>query len=299
MKPQRLPTVRAWCAQRPAIIAALAVMIADVARQANRLLRVVERAKGETLLPMQRDLPLWLSCYRHHRRVAAALEAAGTSDPQFARGSEQFHSFIAELQGFPNDIEDLRHPQVEACGQRLLQAYLDFDVAQATPYAAGEPTSVQFASIWFHVSVTVPCLLLFSTHPTRLLQRARHGDRMALGQLLMLDRNVLFDPCIQRLVHADPQGWKHAMADMSKRPRPIRTPTWKVMAAASIRYLSCGCKHPIAHRDIADLFHACARDIDGDKDDADIAALGFRSFERMVTDTLRRRRALFQPAVTD
>ena len=190
----RLPTVRAWCSQHPALLAAIALHLAEIGRHAACLVRINDVTKHGTLLPMHRDLPQWLSCYRQHRRLQEEMMSFAGQDTELAAVVTAFSGMVAEMQALPDD-GDIRQPAAEACGQRMLAWFFDvhgMGTQPASPSSLdiGDP---RFMAWWFQISVQIPCFLLFQETPQRLLRRARHGDLAAIGKLLLVDHNVLLE----------------------------------------------------------------------------------------------------------
>lgn len=297
-----LPNSKEWCSQHPRMVAALALVVAAIGRDAARMVRAGNVADYGAALPLRRDLARWLAYYRNHRRMSADMSSFKNKDPAIGRILESFQRLGAALSAVPNDVDDVRHPSMEACGQQMLDFFLGIDgeLSAVDPAMDGIVATPQFMGILFYARVHIPCLLMFQEYPTRLMYRARHGDLGALAKLLVMDRNVLLDPMIGAVVHRDPAGWKLVMSKIPAKPPGIRPARWKVLAAATIRTMARIMKYPLTHQAVADLYHALARDLDGTKEDIDIATLQERSFERQVAATIRQGKALMAlPAKID
>lgn len=131
------------------------------------------------------------------------------------------------------------------------------------PTAADAPIEVAFLfRIWME------CWLVHGEPFVPLFRRARNGDVDALEKLVLLDRNVLHAPRIERLwarISEDIESpdFERIRRAMAKQPRIVRYDAYDAKAdiAGLIAKMSEAGGHPFTAGQIGELFDALARDL--------------------------------------
>jgi hypothetical protein len=295
-----LSNVRAWCAQHPSMVAAFAVSMVSVGRHAASMVRIGEKTNHGSTLPMYRNLDHWLGLYRNHRGLLRDMASFGSAIPDISALIGLAGHLMADLHALPDDIDDVRDPLVEACGQRMLALLfaVHADTGDVQPEPALDVSDPRFVAVWFYLCVTLPSLLLYGTSPGALFRQARHGNLIAIARLMTLDRHVRSDPAVSRAIFGDPVGWALVCKEIPARVPARRPLRWKVMAAATARTASMEFKSTLTHQALADLYHAFARDCDGASEDRDLGSLQSRTFERQVAASIQSGKALLALPMT-
>jgi hypothetical protein len=273
----------------------MSVLIAEIGRSAATIVHVGQHTGYGQHIPMSRDLDRWLSYYRNHRRWTADLAMLAAQDAGAIGVHRHFTALIDALRSLPDGVEDIRHPAYEDCGRRILDGFEALREMTPPPLSPAALAHPSFQGLWYFVSVQIPCTLLFQTQPGHLMRRARHGDLAVLSQMVLLDRSVVYEPGISRVIHAAPAGWQVAQGRRLSHVRPPRPARWKVMAAGTMRLLADVTHTQLTYQEIIALFHAMARDCDDLTRDRDLGSLAERTFERQVAEVVRCRQALLAP----
>lgn len=204
---------------QPWLFVKLAIQIAASADMLRDIIRWT--AYGDTppsQLPPRPPMREWIAMYRKHRTLQngvaagmglpAELATSGILDelravPHMSR--DEIASEIAELS--PDVLREMLRPFIgvpfppDDATLRAMLNELDAGAQSGTPEEESlfdallaSPAGQYFLRVWW------PCWVLYREYPPRLLRAARLGDLDALDRLLRLDKFVVHDPGVARLI---------------------------------------------------------------------------------------------------
>lgn len=205
---------------QPWLFVVFSVLIATSADKVRNLIGWT--VYGETPpapLPAGPPIDAWAKLYRRHRAMQdgigrglgfSADDSASALLGELRAGSklppEEIEAEIAKFS--PKEQVDLIRPYIGIPfppDDATLRAMLEEFDADAEPADAEDDTLLDalFASPagQFFFRVWWPCWILYREFPPRLLREARLGDLDALDKLLRLDKLIISEPRIARVIH--------------------------------------------------------------------------------------------------
>ena len=141
----------------------------------------------------------------------------------------------------------------------------------------------------FFIRVFAPCFTLYKTYPIELLKKAISGDDKALEQIIRLDKSVIFEPKISKIIHEAQVLRAKARMTMIKKafinqPKAIKMETIKFNLGGLISFFSILLKQKMAAVDIRNLYDAIACDRGIDAVDTDFGYMTPETFAKDIQD---------------
>lgn len=284
---------------QPLMFVYQAVQIASAPDQLHDLLRwMVYGQTPPRPLPPLPPSRQWLAMYRRRRVMQNGL-ALGlgvpaeipASDVLSAAGSvsrmtqeeiasevaeltqEEIHGFLAAfvVVPFPPDDATLRAMLAEFEAEAEAEGA---DEEAAMDEFMASPAAQYFFRAWW------PCFVLYRDYPPRLLRAARNGDLDALDRLLRLDKYIVHDPRVARVIGdvmsaGSANDQKLIVNALKGRPK-VRLTDSRLRAGlgALISQLAHAFGTKVTAREIQKLFDAIERVRSGNLSDAAIGAAG-------------------------
>lgn len=169
-------------------------------------------------MPARPPIGVWVGMYRSHRAVqngagagvglAAELPAAELADELRAVSRMTPEEISDEVAGLsPEEQQEILRPFIgvpfppdDATLRAMLEA-LDADAEPDGPEDEGLFNELMTSAAGqFFFRVWWPCWILYGEYPPKLLRAARLGDLASLDRLLRLDKYVLHDPGVARVI---------------------------------------------------------------------------------------------------
>ncbi len=271
-----------WAQDKPLHIAMLWQQMASFADDLHEILSYVKRQEHIPQLP-EANPESWLRLYRNHRLL----------ENKFLGALSGLGEFPAIIVGLYAHIRTPAKPAMPSGKQASLTPEESIKVLYelnlkdledefaGTPFDEGMKAKIKELLInqefLFQCKVVLPCLLLYSIHPCKLLRRARLGDLKSIEQLIRLDKLALGDPGIarqaQRLLHRNKYKYETVIARaVNGAPKfPHSRKQARYLLAGLISLISEGFRHKLEESDIRALFDAIAYDKSGAKTVIDTA----------------------------
>lgn len=222
---------------------------------ADVLYNVTRALRSETVAPTGRKylyellvfpgVDVWEAYYRDPRKLmwdfcTSLLKANGVDDSEIDEALVEMGnagSWLEAIETLYSDAQQKDREALREAGNEILSGLLEFvDLATADlrdqmarvtdPHREGEVLGfVRDPAVKFMARVFAPCLASYHVLPGDLLEKAAHGCKNALGDLLSLDKHALFFPEIATLFHSrvatDFKGFRTSIPDFLKKSLPM------------------------------------------------------------------------------
>lgn len=267
-----MPACSEWTKGLPQPHATLLISIASSWKYTHAVFTLMQ-SKGHSVPPIaQPDLARWLVFYRNHRLLTDDIKN------YFQTGLDGIVdiSNLGNLYGKPESISE----------KSVVGLFKQMKSVQTnhTPYGEGYDFPLPLA---FMVLVWMPCLALYGDYPPVLLRKARHGDLSTICDLIKLDRSVLFDAGISKIIHA----WTLELQDVKLKiigdaiRKGIPHISTKRIKLAWAQYVYDAAKSfgmPLTAPKVRELFDALSQDAGTGPHDPDLAEMTDDAFYQAI-----------------
>jgi len=296
-----------WAQGKPLPLAMLWQQMASFADDLHEILSYVKRQEHIPKLP-EASPKSWLRLYRNHRLLEKQFLGA-------LSGLGEFPAIIAGLYAhIRTPVKPVMPPdrKTSLTPEESINVLYDLNLKDLEDEFAGVSFDEEMKAkikellitqeFLFQCKVVLPCLILYSLHPCKLLRRAHLGDLKALEQLIRLDKLALGDPGIarqaHRLLHRSKYKYEQVIAKaVNGAPKfPHSRKQARYLLAGLISLLSEALRHKLEEPDIRSLFDAIAYDKSGGKTVIDTV---LPDSPETFSKAIQRSRAFWKPILPD
>ncbi|MDH5524734.1 MAG: hypothetical protein OEY01_12175 [Desulfobulbaceae bacterium] len=203
-----------WAKDKNQVMAMLAMQSATFAQELVEMLSYVRNQEHieEFELP---DPKQWLPLYHNHRDIRKKITFAFKQFDGYAQMIGVMFEFFINIINQPKDpskttnppptFEELP-PETQQAAREVLSKFYEAHIQELLSEFNNTPMDDKTKKIvkenliipefLFYFRIIMPCMLLYGTHPTQLLRKARLGDLESIDILLRLDKSLIGDPKI-------------------------------------------------------------------------------------------------------
>ena len=279
--------VREWAEGKDSLIVSMALMTTAFANEYYELSESVhegKRLEGDIPLPSIRT---WLKLYRNPKRIWKGLfDAFGMHNSDTGKSEIIRAEIIRMISG----NKEKRSEESNAVIEELKEAAINDFTSEVKEEERKEfLKNLTKPEMIFFIRVFAPCFTLYKTYPIELLKKAISGDDNALEQIIRLDKSVIFEPKISKIIHEAQVLRAKARMTMIKKafinqPKAIKMETIKFHLGGLISFFSILLKQKIAAVDIRNLYDAIANDMGIDAVDPDFEDMTPETFAKDIQD---------------
>ena len=267
--------VREWAEGKDSLIVSMALMTTAFANEYYELSESVhegKRLEGDIPLPSIRT---WLKLYRNPKRIWKGLfDAFGMHNSDTGKSEIIRAEIIRMISGNKEKRSEESNAVIEELKEEERKEFLK---------------NLTKPEMIFFIRVFAPCFTLYKTYPIELLKKAISGDDNALEQIIRLDKSVIFEPKISKIIHEAQVLRAKARMTMIKKafinqPKAIKMETIKFHLGGLISFFSILLKQKMAAVDIRNLYDAIACDRGIDAVDTDFGYMTPETFAKDIQD---------------
>jgi hypothetical protein len=279
--------VREWAEGKDSLIVWMALMTTTFANEYYELSESVhegKRLEGDIPIP---SLETWFKLYRNPKRIWKGLFNAFGMHNSDTGKSEIIRAEITRMiSGNKEKRSEESHVVIEELKEEAINDFVSEIAEEDRKEFLKNLTKPE---IIFFIRVFAPCFTLYKIYPLELLKKAISGDDKALEQIIRLDKSVIFEPKISKIIHEAQVLRAKARMTMIKKafinqPKAIKMETIKFNLGGLISFFSILLKQKIAAVDIRNLYDAIACDMGIDAVDTDFGYMTPETFAKDIQD---------------
>jgi hypothetical protein len=279
--------VREWAEGKDSLIVWMALMTTAFANEYYELSESVhegKRLEGDIPIP---SLETWFKLYRNPKRIWKGLFNAFGMHNSDTGKSEIIRAEITRMiSGNKEKRSEESHVVIEELKEEAINDFVSEIAEEDRKEFLKNLTKPE---IIFFIRVFAPCFTLYKIYPLELLKKAISGDDKALEQIIRLDKSVIFEPKISKIIHEAQVLRAKARMTMIKKafinqPKAIKMETIKFNLGGLISFFSILLKQKIAAVDIRNLYDAIACDMGIDAVDTDFGYMTPETFAKDIQD---------------
>lgn len=279
--------VREWAEGKDSLIVGMTLMITAFANEYYALSESVhegKRLEGDIPIP---SLETWFKLYRNPKRIWKGLFNAFGMHNSDTGKSEIIRAEITRMiSGNKEKRSEESHVVIEELKEEAINDFVSEIAEEDRKEFLKNLTKPE---IIFFIRVFAPCFTLYKTYPIELLKQAISGDDKALEQIIRLDKSVIFEQKISKIIHEAQVLRAKARMTMIKKafinqPKAIKMETIKFHLGGLISFFSILLKQKIAAVDIRNLYDAIANDMGIDAVDPDFEDMTPETFAKDIQD---------------